>query len=158
MGKLTKAGFARAKRELGLKGKLTRKQVQRVFKRAIKNLGRKSPSKSRSKSSKTSSTKRKTKSNPKGGKNRMGRKGKSFVQTAYKLIPALALAAPGLSAAFGTGNTKYKVTTAVKYYTGYNMDLKMFIWSDFAVGWTPFVAASLATKGIQKLNGLIRRI
>ena len=40
MGKLTKAGFARAKKELGLKGKLTRKQVQRVFKRAIKKLGR----------------------------------------------------------------------------------------------------------------------
>lgn len=119
---------------------------------------RKSKSKSKSKSSKTSSTKRKTKSNPKGGKNRMGRKGKSLVQTAYKLVPALAMAAPGLSAAFGTGDAKYKVTTAVKYYTGYNMDLKKFIWSDFAVGWTPFVAASLAIKGIQKLNGLIRRI
>ena len=40
MPRLTKAVFASAKRELGLKGKLTRKQVQRVFKRAMKKLGR----------------------------------------------------------------------------------------------------------------------
>jgi len=90
MGKLTKGGFARAKSELGLKGKLTRKQVQRVFKRAIKKLGRKSPSKSRSTKTKTKTKKRR--------KTKMGRrKGRRRYSMTIPLAPIVGLiAAPAV--------------------------------------------------------------
>ena len=128
------------------------KKAWRVFR------GRK---KSRSKSS--PKRKGRTRSNPrrrgKSGGGRVGRKGKSLAQTAYKLIPALALAAPALGTAMRPGlSGSHKLKIIVRSYTGYDTGTGKFSWSRLGEGWMPFIAASAVVLGVQKLRGILRRL
>ena len=161
MGRLTKAGFASSKRALGLIGKLTRKQVQRVFKHAIKKLGRKLPGKMRrSKRTRTSNPRKTTKK----VKRRMGRRkkrrrgGKSMTRTAFKLIRLGALVGGGAAEASQYGPMQDKLIGGLLSYGGYHWGQKRF---DMAVAlrvWTPYLMASVFTHGIPKLTSIIRRL
>jgi len=156
MGKLTKAGFAASKKSLGLKGKLTRKQVQRVFKHAIKKLGR-----SRSKSKRTKTTTRK-KSNPKRritnlARRKKRRSGKSITRTAFKFIRIGALAAPGLIRASSQTEPSKMLQAGFGCYGGFNLDGN-FDWGLLTKTWSPYLATCLATYGIPKLVGIIRKL
>ena len=160
MGRLTKAGFARAKSELGLKGKLTRKQVQRVFKKAIKKLGR--TQRRVSKKGRVYYTKPK-KSNPERRVRRTGRKkrrrgGKSLQRTVFKWLRIGALLAPGAMEIVKQPDLEHKLGYCIKRYTGYDPWQGKWVWQDLATGWTPFIATCLATYGIPKLIGIIRRL
>lgn len=125
MGKLTKAGFARSKSALGLKGKLTRKQVQRVFKHAIKKLGRKTSSSPKKKSKKSSSGK--------GGKKTMAKKkrrGSRKMTIPLGLVGGLggAMAVPAATGAGGnsiigavmTGDPQWVLEAVAENFTGFN--------------------------------------
>ena len=148
------------------KGKDTRKsRLQRVKVLAsgkfkfVKNLTR---SKSKATKPKTKSTKRR-KSSLNRSVNRTA-KGKSLVQTAYKLIPMIALAAPAVGTAIRSDITgKQKFGVAIRSYTGYSMPgtglgTKGFSLGHLAEGWLPFIGSVLVIKGAQKLRGLISRI
>ena len=157
MGKLTKAGFARAKKELGYKGKLTRKQVQRVFKRAIKKLGRKASPKSKSRTTKSKTTSRKTtkKSTKKGGNKRMGR---NLQATMFKWLRIAALVGPGAYQAIKWNKTEDKLRQILIRYTGYDVYTGEFKLQYLAEGYGPYLATVLATYGIPKIAGIIRKL
>jgi len=156
MGKLTKTGFAASKKTLGLKGKLTRKQVQRVFKHAIKKLGR-----SRSRSTRTKTT-RKKKSNPIRRKTNLAKKkrrgGKSITRTAFKLIRLGALVAPAAARAMESTSPDEKVKRAILDYTGFNIGAGQWQPENLLRGWGPYLGACLTTYGIPKLTSIIRRL
>lgn len=167
MGRLTKAGFARSKSALGLKGKLTRKQVQRVFKHAIKKLGR-----TRRRVSKTGKVyytkpKRRKKSNPKRRKRRMARRkkrrgGKSLQRQLFKWIRVGALVAPGVGMGVAAAKKGYGpdeiVDQVLQVYTGYSFVHRKFDFKWLVTGWGPFLAATLMTYGIPKIAGILRRL
>ena len=162
MGRLTKAGFAASKRALRLKGKLTRKQVQRVFKHAIKKLGR--TRRRVSKKGKVYYTKPK-KSNPKRRKTRMVRRrkrrrgGKSMTKTAFKMIRLGALAANPVYQMMRTDRTnEQKIDNIFSGFTGFSVLQGNFVWSRLASGWMPYIIACAATYGIPKLTSIIRRL
>jgi len=152
MGKLTKAKFAASKKALGLTGKLTRKQVQRVFKHAIKKLGR-----SQSRSKKTETTTRKK--NPKRRKTNLAKKknrrqGKSIFKTAVKIAKAASIILPPIAAYQRYGN----IADPVLIMTGYNMTNGAWEPRRLLQGWGPFVGLTVAEKIVAKVNGLIRSI
>ena len=157
MAKLTKSGYARAKKALGLTGKLTKKQAQRVFKKAIKSLGRK-----RSTPSKKSTPKRKS-SRSSGGKggNRMG-KGRNIQGTVFKWIRVGALVAPGVIAAKQALDQGWGIEGAVdqvlQKYTGYSVINQTYIPEQLVQGWGPYLMSVLTTVGIPKLAAIIRRL
>ena len=155
MAKLTKAGYARAKAALGLKGKLTRAQSKRVFKKAIKSLGRKTTSRS-SKSKKSSPKTKSKKSSSRKGGNRMGKR--NITTTVYKWIRIGALAAPAVSRVFEPIEPKEKIERIIQDYTGYNINDREFRFDYLARGWMPYIGAVLTTYGIPKLASIIRRL
>lgn len=158
MAKLTKAGYARAKSQLGLKGKLTRTQAKRVFKKAIKSLGRKSTSRSSSKSKSTPKRKSSRSSGGKGGK-RMGNRGKNITRTAFKWIRIGALAAPAVRRVIqGAGDPAGIMNNIISDYTGYNMTEGIWRWEYLVNGWAPYAASVFTTVGIPKLVSILRRL
>ena len=158
MAKLTKSGYARAKSALGLKGKLTKKQAQRVFKKAIKSLGRKksTPSKKSTPKSKT-----KNRSSSRKGGNRMG-KGRNIQGTVFKWIRVGALVGPG-AIAFKRGldsgwGIEGAVDQVLQTYTGYSVINKTYDPQLLIQGWGPYLMSVLTTVGIPKLAAIIRRL
>jgi len=92
---------------------------------------------------------------------RKGRgRGKSAQRTVFKLIRLGALAAPAIAEAVSGKATIDKIADAGEAYTGYNFRYPERGWSGHALlrGWGPFLGACLATYGIPKLVGLIRRL
>ena len=165
MGRLTKAGFARAKSELGLKGKLTRKQVQRVFKKAIKKLGRTQRRVSKKGRVYYTKPKKRRKSNPKRRVRRTARRrkrrrgGKSLQRTIFKWMRIGALVAPqAYNMTKYPGDWKRNLGDFLYDYTGYNPADGTWDIGRLAKGWGPFLAACLATYGIPKITGILRRI
>jgi len=131
------------------------KRAWAAFRRA------KGSSKSRSTKTKTKSTKRR-KSNPNRRVNRTA-KGKSLVQTAYSLIPQIALAAPTINVAMSKATGTQKIGMWVRAYTGYSMSsaglgTRGFNLGHAAEGWAPFLASKGIVLAAQKISGLIRRI
>jgi len=118
----------------------------------------------KSRSTRTRTTRKRTKRRKTNlTRKKRGRRGKSLVQTAYKLIPTLALAAPAAGIAMSGATGKQKVGMFVRAYTGYsppNMGLGTtgFSLSHAGEGWLPFIGSILIVKGAQKLRGLIGRI
>ena len=90
-------------------------------------------------------------------KKRRGR-GKSIIQTAYKLIPVAALAAPAIGDFMSQSTTEGKVEKIVSHYTGYSIEKRDFKFERMMVGWMPFLASTLIIKGVQKLNGILRKL
>ena len=161
MGRLTKAGFARAKTELGLKGKLSRKQVQRVFKHAIKKLGRKLAGKKRkSRKTRASNPKKKVKRRMARKKKRRGG-GKSIMRTAEKFMKVGVFLAPGVRRGGDvmrqTGDIGQAFVTGVTTYGGIRRDGK-FDWKLLAEAWTPYLAFVGASALAHKAAAIIRRL
>jgi hypothetical protein len=90
-------------------------------------------------------------------KKRRGR-GKSILQTAYKLIPVAALAAPAISDFMSQPTTEGKVEKIIAHYTGYSIQKRDFRFERMVEGWSPFVASVLIIKGVQKIRGILNRI
>lgn len=107
---------------------------------------------------------RRKKSNPKrrsvrrmaNKKKRRG--GKSITRTAFKLIRIGALGAPALGRAMQKSSTQDKINDGVEDYTGYSLRHKDFKLERLARGWSPYLGACLATYGIPKLIGIIRKL
>lgn len=81
-----------------------------------------------------------------------------MTRTAFKLIRLGALVAPAGYAAATQPDLPNKVASALVMYTGYNIRDGRFYPSELAKGWGPFLMACLATYGIPKISGIIRRL
>lgn len=119
----------------------------------VKNIKKSSSSKPKKSTPKSKKSKSKT---GKGGK----RMGKSIQQTAFKWLRIGALAAPAVYAYQHPFNNdpKYRLIDGVKYYTGYNLETGVFDWNDLAKGWGAFLGATVATYGIPKIAGILRKL
>ncbi len=87
-------------------------------------------------------------------------KRRSFLntQTVMRLARVAALVGPAAGIALGTGSARAKIRDALIAYTGYNIDNGSFNLARLGQGWLPFISTSLATVGISKLSGIIRRL
>jgi len=111
---------------------------------------------------KTSRT-RKTKVTRRKGVRRMARRkrrrgGKSITQQAFKWIRVGALVAPAVAVAVGPGSQHGKARTIIHKYTGFNIDDQSFNIERLLQGWGPYLGAVVATYGIPKLAGILRRL
>jgi len=116
----------------------------------------------------SSKTRRKSNPNKRRRKNvtrKNKRKGgKSLQQQAFKWLRVGALAAPALVIAAQPMKVDQKANEILRVYTGVNIKHSMesnalqFDWGRLAMGWLPFLAATLTTYGIPKIAGIIRRI
>lgn len=88
----------------------------------------------------------------------MGKRSGFNTQKLFKVIRMVALAAPHVQTALGAGTPQQKVNTAVAQLTGYSIADGTFAMERLAKGWGPYVAASLITYGIPKLNSLVRSV
>ena len=91
-------------------------------------------------------------------KKKKGGGGKSLQRTVFKWLRIGALVAPGVSDVIRGTTPQQKVVYVVESYTGYNLDKGKFDFRWLARGWTPFLMACLATYGIPKLVGIIRKL
>jgi len=118
-----------------------------------------SKSKSSSGKSKTKTTKKKRKYMARKKKRRSG---KSWTQTAFKMIRIGALVAPGAAAAINAHKQGWgaegMLDQVMQVYTGYSFVHQEWKAEYIAKGWIPYIMANLATHGIPKLVGLIRRL
>jgi hypothetical protein len=126
------------------------KKAWSIFKRR-----RKSPSRTR----KASPSRRR------GGRKTMARRkkrrgGKSITNTVFKWIRVGALVGPGVGQAlrWKDAGPETMVDQVLRVYTGYDFQSGQWQWSWLAEGWTPYLASVLATKGIQKISGILRRL
>jgi len=78
--------------------------------------------------------------------------------TLTKFIKIGALAAPAIDTYQKGGGGLQGATNAMALYAGWNVQGGFFDWGLLAKAWTPYVATSLVTVGISKLNGIIRRL
>lgn len=148
MPKLTKKLFAAAKTRLGIK-KVTKKNIGRIAKAAMKGSG----------STKAKTTSSKSASSKKGGRS-MG-KGKSLVVAATQLAKAGAILVPAVIAATSPGDASHKARVWLSYMSGVEVsrDGKAKLNANrLLVGWGPYVGVSVGSKIASKINGLIRRI
>ena len=123
--------------------------------RFVKNTKSSSPKKAKK------STKRRRKRGGGGMARRRKRRsggGKSITQQAFKWIRMGALVAPAISDVIRGSTPQEKLTFAIESYTGYNMERGDWNWEHLARGWTPYLAAILATHGIPKISSIIRRL
>jgi len=90
-------------------------------------------------------------------KNKNRRSGFS-ANTIYRLIRIGALVAPAASIAIGQGTNESKLNDGVRAYMGFDMSTGTFSWQDLGRGWMPSVGAAVATYGVPKIGGAIRRL
>lgn len=80
-------------------------------------------------------------------------------QTFMRFARLFALAAPAAAVAMGPGDAPTKIKEGIRIYTGFDMSQGGgFSFGNLAQGWLPFLGTSLATVGISKINGIIRRL
>ena len=116
---------------------------------------KKRPSKSRTTKSKTKTKKRRK---PRMGKRKKRRGGKSLQRTVFKWLRVGALVAPAVNDFLRGATPQQKAVFIIESYSGYNIDKGEFDARWLARGWMPFLLTSLATYGIPKLMGIIRRL
>ena len=92
------------------------------------------------------------------GKKKKRRGGKSLATTVMKWVRVGALAGPGIYVATQPWTLEQKARVALKWYSGFNIENGTFNLGDLAKGWGPYLGAVLATYGIPKLAGIIRRL
>jgi len=92
------------------------------------------------------------------GNKKKRRRGGSIIQTAFKFIRLGALIGPGIAESTNYTDPMDKIAGALLSYAGYSYKNKAFFWDLFAKAWTPYLLASVATYGVPKLTGIIRRI
>ena len=112
-----------------------------------------------------SRTRKKAKTRRKGGYKMARRKkrrrgGKSITQQVFKWIRVGALVAPGVGQAIRWKDSGGEIMASqvVRVYTGYDWVSGQWKWEWLTEGWMPYLGSILATKGIQKLSGIIRRL
>ena len=94
-----------------------------------------------------------------GGRKKVGKKrGLLNPQSLMKYIRLAALASPVIKGVAQHGMTKGAAIVALKGFTGINVESGRFDINNLVEGWTPYLAAVLATYGIPKIAGLIRGI
>lgn len=86
------------------------------------------------------------------------RSGKSLTTTAFKLVRIGALAAPAAARVMHQGITYVSIGDMMGDYTGFNWNQMNFDFGRMAKGWGPYLGACLATYGIPKIIGIIRRL
>jgi len=69
-----------------------------------------------------------------------------------------ALAAPAIATLTQPISGYDKSVAIVDAYTGYDMYNKTFTWGHLLRGWGPFLGACVATYGIPKVVGIIRKL
>jgi hypothetical protein len=90
--------------------------------------------------------------------------GKSLQTTVFKWLRIGALVAPAAVVAAQSMKLDQKLNEIFRLYTGVNVKHSMasnalqFDGSRLAMGWLPFLTATLTTYGIPKIAGIIRRI
>lgn len=84
--------------------------------------------------------------------------GKSITQTAFKWLRVGALVAPAVHEVLSYPGDPNVINTVMEMYTGYNPKDGTFDVQRLARGWGGYLMASLATYGIPKLTGIIRRL
>ena len=117
---------------------------------------------SKSRTTKSKTTRRK-KTNPTRRVKRTGRKkrrrgGKSLQRTVFKWLRVASLVAPAVNDILRGATPQQKAVFVIESYSGYNIDRGEFNAKWLARGWMPFLLTSLATYGIPKLMGIIRRL
>lgn len=91
-----------------------------------------------------------------GKKKRKG--GKNTTATLFKLVRLGALVAPAAYIAVQPWDTKFKVRIGMKRYTGFDIETGEWHAGDLLKGWGPYLGAVVATYGIPKIAGIIRRL
>jgi len=81
-----------------------------------------------------------------------------MTRTVFKLIRLGALAAPALSHMTRAGTMQEKVKWVIRDYTGWDEDTGTWQGHYLLRGWGAYLGAVLATYGIPKLAGIIRKI
>jgi len=127
----------------------------------VKNL-----TKSKSRTTKSKTTRRKKRNNPvrrvnrTARRRRRNRKGGSNLQAKiFKWIRFGALVAPAAYTAMQhKGDMQHAIEHGLYRYTGWSGDRQTWEWQGLLEGWGPFLGACLATYGIPKLMGIIRRL
>ena len=92
------------------------------------------------------------------GKKKKRRGGKSLQRTVFKWLRVGALVAPAVNDLLRGATPQQKAVFVIESYSGYNIDKGQFDIRWLARGWAPFLLTSLATYGIPKLMGIIRRL
>ena len=92
------------------------------------------------------------------GRRRKRKGGKSLQSQVFKWLRVGALVAPAINDVLRGQTTQQKAVFVIESYSGYNIDKGQWKWEWMARGWTPFLLTSLATYGIPKLMGIIRRL
>ena len=116
---------------------------------------------SRSRTTK-SKTKRRKKSNLKRRVKRTAKRtrrgGKSLQTQVFKWLRIAALIAPAAQSAVSQMTPEDKIDNALWKYTGYSIKHQTFDPAAMVNGWGPFLMTCLATYGIPKIVGIIRRL
>jgi len=112
---------------------------------------------------KTSRTRKRKNPTRRKGVRRMARRkrrrsGKSITQQAFKWIRVGALVAPEVAEIMQYGLTRGAMRTIISNKTGFNIDTKTWDASQLLKGWGPYLGAVIATYGIPKLAGILRRL
>lgn len=94
------------------------------------------------------------------GNKKKRRGGKSLSRTVFKWLRVASLVAPGVHAALDPKwpRPKDKFHVIMYRYTGFDMDTGRFHPEALVEGYGPFLATTLATYGIPKIAGIIRKI
>jgi len=96
------------------------------------------------------------------GKKKRRRRSRFSISTVFKFMRLGALVAPGLGAAARHRGESMgdQIAAALKLYAGIHHGAadEKFNWGALSEAWTPFVAVTLVTYGVQKLGGIIRKL
>jgi hypothetical protein len=129
------------------------KKAWRVFRGGKTSKSRTSKSKTKSKTKKVRKTTKKKR-----------RGGKSLQTTVFKWLRIGALAAPAIVVATQPMKIDQKANEIFRLYSGVNikhsMESNSLQWDGgrLAMGWLPYLTTVLATYGIPKIAGIIRRL
>jgi hypothetical protein len=145
-----------------LKGKMkgkTKAQRKAIFKAAAKSYrGGKSKPRTRTRSRSVSRARSKPRTRTKGTNPMAKRRGFLNTSTFMKFARLFALAAPAAAVAIGPGTPQDKIKEGGRIYTGFDMNTGQWSLANLAQGWLPYIGTALATFGISKIIGMIRRL
>jgi len=93
------------------------------------------------------------------GKRKRRRRSGFNMQKIFKLLRIGAFVGPGVGQVIRWKDYPEAIPAEVlRVYSGFKYTTGEFKFSWLSEGWTPYLATMLATKGIQKLSGIIRSL
>jgi len=121
--------------------------------------------KSKSRTTKSKTKRRKKRNNPVRRVRRTARRrrrkrggGKNWQGTIFKWLRVAALVGPAAYQAAKWPSMEDKLRQILIRYTGYDVSTGQFSMGYLAEGYGPFLATCLATYGIPKISGIIRKL